>query len=74
MSRVLWRTMKRQYCDRIAEEVSLEVKLVFPATFLPDQPPKVIGHRCSMGMHCNQIDKPACVWAGTQPDYDPFRA
>ncbi|UCF62245.1 MAG: hypothetical protein JSV37_05990 [Anaerolineaceae bacterium] len=70
---VTWRTIKRQVCERIDEEVALEFKLVYPAELLPDQPPRIIGRRCSKAMECNQLDKPTCHWAGTLPGYDPFR-
>ncbi|NIS78760.1 MAG: hypothetical protein GTO14_00685 [Anaerolineales bacterium] len=73
MAWVTWRTVKRQVCERVSEEVALEVRVVYPADILPDQAPRVIGRRCSMGLTCNQLDKPSCQWAGTLPGYDPFR-
>lgn len=72
MSQVVWRPVKRIYCDRIGEQVQLEAKIVFPADLLPDPPARVLAHRCSQGMDCNRFDKPTCVWAGTRPDHDPF--
>ncbi len=73
MAWVTWATVKMQYCDRVDEEVCLEAQFVYPAEILPDQPPRVIAHRCSRAMICNQFDKPTCIWAGTAPGYDPFR-
>jgi hypothetical protein len=72
MTRVVWCTVKEHFCDRVKENVALEVQVVYPADIMPDQPPRVIGHRCSFGLSCNQLDAPACHWAGTLPGYDPF--
>ena len=69
-----WQTTKVQYCQRVDEDVNLEALLVFPADILPDQPPRVIAHRCSKDIPCNMFEKPACIWAGTNPEYDPFLA
>lgn len=73
MAVVRWEPIKRQTCERIGEVVTLECKLVYPAEHLPDQPPRVLARRCSMGLECNLLDRPACVWSGTAPEYDPFR-
>jgi hypothetical protein len=54
-------------------EVALEAEMLYPMDELPD-PPRVLSHRCSHGQECNQLGKAACVWAGTNPDYDPFRS
>jgi hypothetical protein len=56
----------------VNEEVHLEADMVFPAESLPDQPGRVLAHRCSHGVQCNLMNKAACVWAGTNPAYDPF--
>ena len=72
MSWLTWEPIKECECERIGERVALEVKVVYPADFMPDQPPRVLAHRCSKGLECNRIEKPACVWAGTSPGYDPF--
>jgi hypothetical protein len=50
----------------------LETELVHPIDLLPD-PPRVIAHRCSNGMDCNSTDNPSCIWAGTNPNHDPFK-
>ncbi len=60
------------FCGHVQQEVALEAEVLYPADFLPD-PPRVVSHRCSLGDHCNQLDQPACVWAGTNPLVDPFR-
>lgn len=72
MAYTTWATQKRIVCERVGEEVSLERKVVFPAEILPDQPPRILGHRCSRGLECNQRDQPTCCWAGTLPGVDPF--
>jgi len=68
----MWEPVREQYCDRVGKQVALEAELIFPAEFMPDQPPRVTAHRCSLGMVCNQFDKPTCCWAGTNPGYDPL--
>lgn len=72
MAYVTWETQKRTMCERVGEEVSLEARVVYPAEILPDQPPRILGRRCSQGLECNQRNQPACCWAGTLPDFDPF--
>lgn len=67
-----WQTLKVQYCHHVDAEVALEAELIYPAAWLPDQPPRVNAHRCSQGVHCNLDGRPSCVWAGTNPVYDPF--
>lgn len=69
---VIWKTMKSTNCDRVDEVVALEARVVYPAEFLPDQPPRILAHRCSKGLECNQMNTPTCMWAGTLPGYDPF--
>lgn len=72
MAETVWEIVRRERCDRIGEVVSLEVCRVYPADFLPEQPPHLAGRRCSRAMECNQLDRPTCRWAGTTPGYDPF--
>ena len=67
-----WETSKVCYCEHIKDEVALEAEVLYPMDELPD-PPRVLSHRCSRGGECNELGKAACVWAGTNPDYDPFR-
>jgi hypothetical protein len=67
-----WQTIKVRYCERVGQEVNLEARLVYPAEFLPDQPPQVIAHRCSHAFACNLEARPSCIWAGTNPAFDPF--
>jgi len=72
MAERIWEKSKVRFCEHVGREVALEVELVYTIDFLPD-PPRVIGHRCSHGVDCNQFAQAACVWAGTNPNYDPFR-
>ena len=72
MSEKSWQTLKVQYCHHADEEVGLEAELVFPPEILPDQPPRILAHRCSHGLACNLDGRPSCIWAGTNPAYDPF--
>jgi hypothetical protein len=39
---------------------------------LPEQPPRIIAHRCSNAIECNGVDKPGCVWSATNPNYRPL--
>jgi hypothetical protein len=72
MATKTWETVKTIYCNRIQQEVALEVLVVYPPEHLPESAPQVVGHRCAEGLACNALDKPACMWAGTNPVYDPF--
>jgi hypothetical protein len=72
MTETVWQTIKVHHCERIGESVELQAQVVYPADQIPDQSPRIVAHRCNYGDECNLIDKPACVWAGTNPTYDPF--
>jgi hypothetical protein len=72
MAWVTWKAIKEKRCERVGEQVALEARVVYPAEFMPDQPPRILAHRCSKGLECNQMDSATCVWAGTLPGYDPF--
>lgn len=72
MAERTWETGKLCYCERIQRQVTLETELLYPIDYLPD-PPRILSHRCSHGVHCNLFSTPSCVWAGTNPAYDPFR-
>jgi hypothetical protein len=69
----IWEVSKICFCEHAGQEVALEKEVVYPAEFLPDQPPRILARRCSHGLMCNRYAKPTCIWAGTNPDYDPFR-
>jgi len=67
-----WQIVKRRYCHHANAQVGLEACLIYPAEWLPDQPPRVLGYRCSNAVTCNLVNQPSCVWAGTNPAYDPY--
>ena len=69
-----WETQKIRFCDHAGSDVALEAEVVYPADSLPDQAPRVQAHRCSRALECNMFCQPACVWAGTNPVYDPFQS
>ncbi len=73
MSKRMWEVSKVCYCEHVNEQVALETEVVYPGEHLPDQPARVLAHRCSHGLSCNRDSRPACNWAGTNPGYDPFR-
>ncbi|MBN1665508.1 MAG: hypothetical protein JW862_00405 [Anaerolineales bacterium] len=68
-----WQVIKVRHCHHVDKEVGLEAQVVFPADWLPDQPPRIIAHRCSDALMCNQDGRASCIWAGTNPAYDPFK-
>lgn len=67
-----WQTIKVRYCHHVDSEVGMEAELVYPAEWMPDQQPRVVAHRCSRAIACNLDGRASCVWAGTNPNYDPF--
>jgi hypothetical protein len=72
MSSTDWQTIKVCYCHHVGKDVGLEAQVVFPSDVLPDQPPRVLGHRCSDAFACNLDGRASCMWAGTNPAFDPF--
>lgn len=73
MERVQWMPIRRMFCEKAGAEAALEVRMIYPPELLPDQPPRVVAHRCSLGVECNQLEAPTCCWSGTLPGFDPFR-
>lgn len=71
MAEARWETIRVEMCERAGQPAALEVQRVYPAEFLPDQPPHLAAHRCSLGIACNMLDRPGCTFAGTLPGYDP---
>ncbi len=67
-----WQTIQVRFCDHAGCEVGLEAQVIYPAEFLPDQPPQVVAHRCSHGYSCMVDGRTSCVWSGTNPAFDPF--
>jgi hypothetical protein len=72
MTRKIWQTIKVQHCRHAGGEVALEALVVYPSEHLPDHGARIEAHRCSRGVECSLLSEPACVWAGTNPSYDPF--
>ncbi len=72
MSVKTWEVEKISYCHHVGKEVGLEAEVIYPADWLPDQPPRIVAHRCSEGIVCNLDGRASCLWAGTNPTYDPF--
>ncbi|HNS36623.1 MAG TPA: hypothetical protein PLA25_05215 [Anaerolineaceae bacterium] len=67
-----WQALKVQYCKHAGCQVALEAEMLLAPEQLGEQPPRINAHRCSHGGLCNQLSTAACVWAGTNPTYDPF--
>jgi len=65
-----WQTIQKKYCDHASAEVGLEAEIIYPSEHLPDMLARVYAHRCS---HVGVCLNPNCVWAGTNPDRDPFK-
>ena len=47
MAEKSWQTLKVQFCDHVGQEVNLQVEAVYPPEHLPDQSPRLVGHRCT---------------------------
>ena len=73
MTERIWQPIKTRYCNHAGCEVALEAQKVYPADHLPDQLPRILAHRCSKSMECVLLQRATCVWAGTNPGYDPFK-
>jgi hypothetical protein len=73
MATKVWESIKVRYCEHAEDEVSLEAQVVYPSEWLPEQPPQVVSHRCSHAFACTLDNRPSCIWAGTQPAFDPFK-
>jgi len=73
MAEKMWEIIKVRYCEHAGEEVAMEALVVYPAEWLPTQPPRVTSHRCSRAITCNLDGRASCVWSGTNPVYDPFK-
>lgn len=71
MAQKQWQIEKVHYCEQVGQKVELEVQVVYPADPLPDQPPRVIAHRCSKALECNQLGKMVCSYCFTNPDLQP---
>lgn len=71
MAQKKWKISKIRYCEHVGHEIALENEVVYPSDVLPDQPPRVLARRCSNAMECNQMDRMACAWCGTNPDVRP---
>lgn len=72
MTQKRWETIKVRFCDHAECEVELQIETVPPPEYLPDQPARILSHRCSRGVECSMFKQPACRWAGTNPEFDPF--
>lgn len=72
MAEKAWEVVQVCYCQHVGQEVNLEAQMVYPAEWLPEQPARILGHRCSQGTACSLKERPSCTWAGTNPNFDPF--
>ena len=52
-----------RYCSHAKSEITLTTSFVFPANFLPDQPPRLLSRECSHYFDCNLVNKKACTYA-----------
>jgi len=60
MAEKTWRVEKIKSCEHVGHEVKIETEVVLPAENLPDQPPRILAHRCSSALECNGLEHPAC--------------
>ncbi len=70
MAQKQWQVEEVRYCEHVEQVVNLEVAVIYPTDFLPDQP-RVVAHRCSKAMECNQLDKMVCAYCFTNPVQTP---
>lgn len=68
MTEKIWKVEKSAYCERAGREVRIEDAVVYPAEHLPEQPPRILGRRCSNAIECNLTEKAACALCGTNPN------
>jgi hypothetical protein len=71
MAQKKWQVRKTIRCEHAGREVTLETQIVVPSDLLPDQPPRVVAHRCSNMVECNKVEKMTCALCGTHPNYNP---
>jgi len=71
MTQKTWLVEKIKYCEHVGHEIELEAEVVYPAEHLPEQAPRVLAHRCSNALECNMMEKPACLYCGTNPNQNP---
>jgi len=68
MATKVWESVKVRYCDHVKSEVSLEAQVVYPAEWMPDQPPQVLSHRFSLAFPATWITaRAASGQAPTRP-------
>jgi hypothetical protein len=72
MAKKVWQEIKVKHCEHAEGEVALEAQVLYPDEHMPDTGPRVVAHRCSQGSECGLMKQASCVWAGTNPAYDPF--
>ena len=72
MAKKVWTTIKVQNCEHAGGDVSLDAQVLYPDDMIPDTPPRIVAHRCSRGLECGLMEEASCVWAGTNPTFDPF--
>jgi len=70
MAERTWQVSRIKYCEHVGHEIALENEVVYPAEFLPDQPPRIIARRCSNAIECNLTDDTACEWCATNPGHE----
>jgi hypothetical protein len=68
-----WETLKIVYCEHACKNVGLEAEVIYPADTVFESQPRVVAHRCSSAYECATLNQASCVWAGTNPNYDPFQ-
>ncbi len=73
MAERTWQPIKISYCHHVGHRVALQAELIYPAEWMPEQLPRVLAHRCSDAVGCNMDGRPSCIWAGTNPVFDPFK-
>ena len=73
MAIIVWESVKKVRCDRLAQEAELLEERIYVEDLMPGvgRPYKVRARKCSLGMDCHLAGF-SCRWAYTNPNYDPL--
>ena len=63
-----WEVIKVSYCEHAGEEVALEAEIAYPATYLPEQAPRMFWHIAApAAWHATASGNRVAAGPGTTP-------
>ncbi len=62
---------KSAYCERLRENVVIEIEMAYAAENLPDYAPRILAKRCVRAVECNGDERSSCIFCGTNPNFNP---